>query len=63
VELQLQRKPTAKDLAEFDALAKQAGITPGGEWWLSESGTQAVLNRMQPHITRLKQKRADEAKS
>ena len=63
VELRLGRKPTPEDLAEFDELAKKAGITAGGEWWLSESGTQAVLNRMQPHIARLKQKKADEAQS
>jgi hypothetical protein len=63
VELHLQPKPSPEDLAEFDELAKKAGITPGGEWWLSESGTQAVLTRMQPHISRLKQKKADEAKS
>jgi hypothetical protein len=54
VELYLQRKPSSEDLAEFDELAKKASITPGGEWWLSESGTQAVLIRMQPHIMRLK---------
>ena len=63
LELHLQRKPSAEDLAEFDELAKKAGIAPGCEWWLSESGTQAVLTRTQPHITRLKQKKADEAKS
>ncbi len=62
VELHLQRKPSPEDLAEFDELAKKAGITSGGEWWLSEAGTQAVLVRMQPHITRLKQKKAEEAK-
>lgn len=63
VELHLQRKPSPEELAEFEELAKKAGIIPGGEWWLSESGTQAVLTRMQPHITQLKQKKADEAKS
>jgi hypothetical protein len=63
VELHLQRKPLPEDLAEFDALAMKAGITPGGEWWLSESGTQAVLARMQPHIERLKLKKATTAKS
>jgi hypothetical protein len=56
MELHLQRKPSPEELAEFDELAKKAGITPAGEWWLSESGTQVVLNRMQPHITRLTQK-------
>lgn len=57
VELHLQRKPSPEDLAEFDDLAKKAGITPGGEWWLSESGTQAVLGRMQPLIKRLSKER------
>ena len=56
VELPLQPKPSSEELVEFDELAKKAGITPADEWWLSESGTQVVLNRMQPHITRLKQK-------
>ena len=63
VELHLQRKPTPKDLAEFDELAKKAGITPVGEWWLSESGTKAVLTRMQPRIEALRLKKAAEAKS
>ncbi|MBN9048958.1 MAG: hypothetical protein J0H78_05810 [Rhizobiales bacterium] len=63
VELHLQRKPSPEELAEFEELAKKAGITPGGEWWLSESGTQAILTRMQPHITRLKQKKAGAANS
>lgn len=63
VELHRQRKPSPEDLAEFDELAKKAGITPGGEWWLSEAGTQAVLTRMQQHITWLRQKKADETKS
>ncbi len=63
MELHLQRKPLPEDLAEFDALAMKAGITPGGEWWLSESGTQAVLARMQPHLERLKLKKAATAKS
>jgi hypothetical protein len=62
-ELRLQRKPTPEDLAEFDELAKKAGIVPGGEWWLSEPGTQTLLTRMQPHISSLKQKKADAEKS
>jgi hypothetical protein len=56
-ELHLQRKPTSEDLAEFDRLAQKAGISPG-EWWLSETGTRAVLARMQPHINQLREKKA-----
>jgi hypothetical protein len=59
VALYLQRTPTTKDLAEFDRLARQAGVAPG-PWWLSESGTQAVMTRMQPHIERFKAKKTRE---
>ena len=52
-----------EDLAEFDKRAKKAGAIASDESWLRESGTQGVLARMQPHIARLKQKKADEAKS
>jgi hypothetical protein len=57
--LYLQRQPTAEDLAEFDALCAKAGVAPG-QWWLSPEGTQAVLKRMEPHMTRLKERKAHE---
>jgi hypothetical protein len=60
VELQLQRKPTPEDLAEFDILCARAGVTPGA-WWLSPEGTRAVLERMEPHIKRLRERKAREA--
>lgn len=49
------RIPTQEELAEFDALCVEAGITLG-PWWLSADGTQKVLSRMEPQITRLKAK-------
>jgi hypothetical protein len=49
------RIPTQEELAEFDALCVEAGISLG-PWWLSAEGTQKVLSRMDPHITRLKAK-------
>ena len=55
----LQRDPTPEDLAEFDALCAKAGVSPG-EWWLSPAGTEAVLKRMEPHIARLKERKARE---
>ena len=57
--LQFQRKPTTEDLAAFDAQSRNAGVTPG-EWWLSPSGTQAVLKRIEPHFPRLRAKKARE---
>jgi hypothetical protein len=59
-ELLLQRKPTAADLATLDALCAKAGIKPG-DWWLSPEGTRAVLARIEPHLPRLKDKKAREA--
>jgi hypothetical protein len=47
------RTPTQEELEEFDALCLDAGITLGS-WWLSADGTQKVLSRMKPHISRLK---------
>ncbi len=61
VKLLVQREPLPEDYAEFDDLAKKAGIIPG-EWWLTESGTKAVLTRMQPRIKEIKQKKADATK-
>ena len=52
-----------KDLAEFDELAKNAGIDPGGEWWLSGTWHQSPPH---PHAAAhqlLKQKKADAEKS
>jgi hypothetical protein len=58
-ELYFQRQPTAEDLNVFDELCVNAGVKTG-EWWLSECGTRAVLKRMEPHIQRLKEKKAQE---
>jgi hypothetical protein len=48
-------KPNAEGLAFFEQLCRQANIPEGGAWWLSEEGTKNVLDRMAPHINRLKQ--------
>ena len=58
-ELQLQRKPTPEDLAAFDALCAKAGVALG-PWWLSPEGTRAVLERIEPHLPRLKDRKARE---
>jgi len=52
-ELWLQRKPTPEDLANFDALSAEAGVV-AGPWWLSQTGTQAVLKRIEPQLGRLR---------
>ncbi len=54
-ELHLMRQPTAEDLEEFDRLCAING-TNLGPWWLAESGTRAVLQRMEPKIHGLKTK-------
>jgi hypothetical protein len=52
-ELFFERPPSQRDLEVFDGLCVQKGIK-FGDWWLSKSGTRAVLKRMEPHIARLK---------
>jgi hypothetical protein len=52
-----QREPTEEDLATVDQMLSQAGANPGA-WWLSDAGTQNVLARMEPHIERLKDRKA-----
>ncbi len=47
-------KPNAEGLAFFDQLCRQASIPESGAWWLSEDGTRNVLDRMAPHVARLK---------
>ncbi len=63
IELHYQRAATAEDLAEFDRLARQANVVAPGPWWLSQSGTEALMTRMQPHIERLKIKKRIELAS
>ena len=53
------RVPTQDELAEFDALCAEAGVALG-PWWLTEAGTCKVLARMNPHIVRLREKKAQE---
>jgi len=61
--LNFGREPTSADLTAFDALMTEAGIEPG-QWWLSTKGTRAVLQRIEPHIQRLKeQKKASQTSS
>ncbi len=52
-EMFFKRQPIEEDLEVFDRLCATAGTTLGA-WWLSASGTRAVLHRMKPHIERLK---------
>ena len=47
-------KPNAEGLAFFDQICHQANIPESGAWWLSEAGTKNVLDRMAPHIERLR---------
>jgi hypothetical protein len=61
-ELQLQRKPTPQDLIAFDALSALAGVAPG-PWWLSPEGTRAVLERIEPHLPRLKARKGREQRA
>jgi hypothetical protein len=57
--LVLQRKPTAEDLAALGtSLAKIGSLRD--DWWLSPSGTQAVLKRIETHLPRLRAKKARE---
>lgn len=46
--------PNAESLAFFDQLCRQASIPENGAWWLSEEGTKNVLDRIAPHLARLK---------
>lgn len=52
-EMLFKRQPTKEDLEFFDRLCEKAG-TRRGAWWLSASGSRAVLHRMKPHIERLR---------
>lgn len=52
-EMLFKRKPTKEDLELFDRLCEKAG-TRREAWWLSASGSGAVLLRMKPHIDRLR---------
>ncbi|CAA7627274.1 conserved hypothetical protein [Magnetospirillum sp. SS-4] len=47
-------EPNAEGLTFFDQLCRQANIPESGAWWLSEEGTRNVLDRMAPHIERLR---------
>lgn len=47
-------KPYAEDLALFDQICRQAIIPESGAWWLTNEGTKNVLERMSPHIERLR---------
>jgi hypothetical protein len=47
-------KPNAEGLAFFDQICRQANIPESGAWWLSGEGTKNVLDRMSPHIERLR---------
>ena len=55
-ELYFERVPSDEDLAVFDQLCLQANVEAGA-WWLSETGTQDVLKRMEPHVERLRAQR------
>ncbi len=55
-ELYFGRVPSDDDLAAFDRLCLQANAG-AGPWWLSETGTQAVLKRMEPDMARLRAQR------
>lgn len=46
--------PDAEGLAIFEQICDQANIPESGAWWLSHEGTKNVLNRMSPHIARLR---------
>jgi hypothetical protein len=48
------RKPNAEGLAFFEQLCRQANMPENGAWWLSQEGTRNVLDRMVPHIKRLR---------
>lgn len=56
-EIFFSRRPTLEDLDVFDKLCTAAGVVSGA-WWLSPSGTRAVLRRIQPEIDRLRASRA-----
>jgi hypothetical protein len=51
--LVLQREPTAEDLAALGTLLARIGSSRD-DWWLTPSGTQAVLKRIEPHLPRLR---------
>jgi hypothetical protein len=53
----LNREPTSHELATFRTLLRKAGRSPD-DWWLTQNGTQAVLARIQPHLPRLRAKKA-----
>lgn len=55
-ELYFGRVPSDDDLAAFDQLCVQANVGAGA-WWLTETGTQAVLKLMEPHVARLRTQR------
>lgn len=46
--------PNAEGLAFFDQICRQANIPENGAWWLTNEGTKNVLERMLPHIERLR---------
>jgi hypothetical protein len=53
-----QREPTAAELAELDSQLRKLGCVPGDQWWLNEKCTRAVLGRIEPHLDRLRKKKA-----
>jgi hypothetical protein len=52
-EMLFNRQPTEEDLEVLDRLCAKAG-TKQGAWWLSASGSRAVLDRMKPRIEKLR---------
>jgi hypothetical protein len=59
-EMYFGRSASAHELDEFDKLCDRAGEAPGAGRWLSPDGTKAVLDRMEPHIARLKIRKTQE---
>lgn len=47
-----------EELTDMDRRLTDARIQPGDPWWLSDETTKDVLRRMQPHIERLRERKA-----
>jgi hypothetical protein len=55
-----RRAPSATESEQVSHALGAAGLAPGDEWWLSETGTRAVLGRIEPRLERLREKRQQE---
>jgi len=49
------RDPSSAELKQVSN--ELTSLTPRGDWWLTETGTRAVLERVKPHLKRLREKK------